>query len=85
MVPEDRKDEVRLVRRAAAAGGGGPGAGVVLDPESAETILHGQGEMHLRAAVERLSGGYGLKLTHASGRRSPTSETIRRRCTSMPG
>ncbi|WP_431270585.1 elongation factor G [Dankookia sp. P2] len=62
VVLEDRKDEVRLSGALQRLAEEDPALGVVLDPESAQTILHGQGEIHLRAAVERLSTALGVKL-----------------------
>ncbi|TDH63696.1 elongation factor G [Dankookia rubra] len=62
VVLDDRKDEVRLSGALQRLAEEDPALGVVLDPESAQTILHGQGEIHLRAAVERLSGALGIKL-----------------------
>jgi elongation factor G len=72
----DRKDDVRL--SAALQKLLEEDAGLVLrqDSELGETVLSGQGEMHLKAAMERLASAYGVKLT---GRRPRIGfrETIR--------
>ena len=47
------------------------------DAETGETVLCGQGEIHLKAAIERLARGYGLKLS-AARPRVGFKETIRR-------
>lgn len=58
----DRKDEVKLSAALAKAAEEDTGLRIVVSPETGETLLHGQGEMHLRVAVERLAGRYGLKV-----------------------
>lgn len=73
--PEDRKDEVKLGAALAKLVEEDPSLLVAQVAETGETVLHGQGEQHLRAALERLSAG--LKLaTHRP--RVPYRETIRR-------
>jgi elongation factor G len=62
VVLEDRKDEVRLSGALQRLAEEDPSLTVVLDPESSQTILHGQGEIHLRAALERLSAATGVAL-----------------------
>jgi elongation factor G len=50
---------------------------VVHDNETGETVLRGQGEMHLNAALERLAKSSKIKVT-TSRPRVPYRETIRR-------
>ncbi|WP_372619384.1 elongation factor G [Falsiroseomonas sp.] len=73
--PEDRKDEVKLAAALAKLVEEDPSLNVEQVAESGETILRGQGEQHLRAALERL--GAMVKLaTHRP--RVAYRETIRR-------
>jgi len=76
IAPEDRKDEVRLSAALQRLTEEDPALSVVQDPESGATVLAGQGEMHLRAALERLAANGGAKLKTA---RAPVAfrETIR--------
>jgi elongation factor G len=62
VVLEDRKDEVRMSGALQRLAEEDPALAVVMDPETSQTILHGQGELHLRAALERLSNSVGIKL-----------------------
>ncbi len=73
---EDRKDEVKLHGALQRLAEEDPCITVVHDPESSATVLHGQGEMHLLAAAERLRAA-GLKVAVAPPR-IPFRETIRR-------
>ncbi|WP_270934003.1 elongation factor G [Falsiroseomonas oryzae] len=73
--PEDRKDEVKLAGALAKLVEEDPSLVVEQAAETGETILHGQGEQHLRAALERLSAGAKIA-THRP--RVPYRETIRR-------
>lgn len=75
IAPEDRKDEVRLAAALARLTEEDPSLAVEQAPETGETILHGQGEQHLRAALEKLQGAVKLA-THRP--RVPFRETIRR-------
>ncbi|MBC4016521.1 elongation factor G [Siccirubricoccus deserti] len=77
ITPEDRKDEVRLSTALQRLADEDPALTVTLDPESAETILSGQGEIHLRAVLERLTASAGVKLK-AVRPQIPYRETIRR-------
>jgi elongation factor G len=76
IAPEDRKDEVRLSVALQRLAEEDPALAVSQDQESAATILSGRGEIHLRAALDRLAAG-GVKLRTA---RAPVAfrETIRR-------
>ncbi len=56
----DRKDEVRLTAAIARLVEEDPSLVFVQDQDSGEMRLFGQGEMHLRVAIERLSGRFGV-------------------------
>jgi elongation factor G len=73
---EDRKDEVKLHAALQRLVEEDPCITVAHDAEMAATVLHGQGEMHLNAALERLRAG-GLKVNVAPPS-VPFRETIRR-------
>uniref|UniRef100_UPI003BADA84C elongation factor G n=1 Tax=Stappia sp. TaxID=1870903 RepID=UPI003BADA84C len=60
--PIERRDEVKLTAALSRLGEEDPGLRVEHDEDSGETRLEGQGEMHLRVALERLSGKYGLSV-----------------------
>ena len=73
----DRKDDVKLSGALLKLTEEDPALSVVHDTDTGETVLRGQGEIHLNAVVERLSRNHGLKLTVAT----PSvayKETIRR-------
>jgi elongation factor G len=76
IAPEDRKDEVRLSTALQRLAEEDPALRVTQDQESAETVLAGQGELHLRAALERLAATSGVKL-QSQRPRLPYRETIR--------
>ncbi|MCO6416327.1 elongation factor G [Siccirubricoccus sp. KC 17139] len=65
LLPEDRKDEVRLSAALQRLAEEDPALGLSLDAETGQTLLSGQGELHLRAALERLAGMAGVKLKTA--------------------
>ncbi len=74
---KDRNDEVKLSAAFQKLADEDPAVRLDLDPETRETILWGQGEMHLRVALDRLRQKYRLELeTHAP--RTPYRETIRK-------
>ena len=60
--PIERRDEVKLTTALARLCEEDPGLRAFHDEDSGETRLEGQGEMHLRVALERLSGKYGLSV-----------------------
>ncbi len=65
---KDRKDEVRLAAAMAKLIEEDPSLAFVHDQERAELKLLGQGEMHLRVALERLSARFGVTVdTHKPG------------------
>jgi elongation factor G len=73
---KDRKDEVRLATAMAKLIDEDPSYAFTHDQEAAELKLHGQGEMHLRVALERLAARFGVNVeTHKPG--VPYRETIR--------
>jgi elongation factor G len=72
----ERKDEVKLSSAIAKALEEDPSLRVVHVQDTGETLMEGQGEMHLRVALERLTGKYGISIKT----REPTvpyKETIR--------
>ncbi|MCB1494267.1 MAG: elongation factor G [Bauldia sp.] len=72
----ERKDEVKLSSALAKAVEEDPSLRVSHVQDTGETVLEGQGEMHLRVALERLTGKYGISVdTHDP--RVPYKETIR--------
>jgi len=73
----DRKDEVKLTAAIAKLREEDPSLVFDQNAELQEMALEGQGEIHLKVAVERLESKYGLKLnTHRP--RVPYKETIKR-------
>ena len=76
LTPEDRKDEVRLSAALQRLAEEDPALSVSQDPESGATILAGQGEIHLRTAMDRLAAACGAKLRTARAP-VPYRETIR--------
>ncbi|MBN8872361.1 MAG: elongation factor G [Rhodospirillales bacterium] len=73
----DRKDDVKLSGSLQRLVEEDPSLLVAQDPDTGETVLHGQGEMHLLAAMEHLAKAFGLKVAT----RKPQvayKETIRR-------
>lgn len=71
-----RQDEVRLSSALAKLIEEDPALRMSQSQDSGETLLGGQGEMHLRVAKERLSGKYGIGIDTAEPR-VPYQETIR--------
>ncbi len=72
----ERKDDVKLSASLAKATEEDPSLAVSQNAESGETVLAGQGEMHLRVALERLTSRYGIKVA-TSEAAIPYRETIR--------
>jgi elongation factor G len=76
----DRKDEVKLTSAIAKLREEDPSLVFEQDAELHQMALLGQGEMHLRVAVDRLASKYGLKLdTHRP--QVPYKETIKKATT----
>lgn len=73
----ERKDEVKLTQALNRIVEEDPSLSLVLNQEIGEMVLWGQGEMHLRVALERLRRRYGV---HAETRRRQIAykETIRK-------
>jgi elongation factor G len=77
----DRKDEVKATAALARLMEEDPSLAVEHDAGTQQMVLAGQGEIHLKLVIERLTGKYGLGLsTHAPA--VPYRETIRRSATS---
>ena len=74
---KDRKDEVKLTSALAKLAEEDPSLKVEHTKDTQQMVLWGQGEMHLRVAVERLARKYGVDV-HVSPRQVPYKETIRR-------
>ena len=74
---QDRNDEVKLSGAIAKLVDEDPSLRFEQDPELQQTLLWGQGEMHLRVALERLRSKYNIGI---DGRppHTPYRETIRR-------
>jgi len=73
----DRKDEVKLTSALQKLAEEDPSLHVRHDPETHELVLSGQGEIHLKVAIERLNSKFGLKVTSRAPR-VPYRETIRK-------
>ena len=72
----ERKDDVKLSAALTKATEEDPSLAVRHSQDTGETLILGQGEMHLRVALERLSGKYGIGIrTHDPA--VPYKETIR--------
>ncbi|CAG0977035.1 MAG: elongation factor G [Rhizobiaceae bacterium] len=75
--PKERKDEVKLSAAMQRMGEEDPSLTFRHDQESAETVLSGHGEMHLRVIIERLEGRNQIPIeSHAPA--VPYRETIRK-------
>jgi elongation factor G len=74
---QDRKDDVKLSGALQKLCEEDPALAVEHSAETGETLLHGQGEIHLHAAVDRLARIYNLKVTTARPQ-VPFKETIRK-------
>ncbi len=75
---KDRKDDVKLSGALQKIVAEDPALGVVHVAETAETLLSGQGEIHLNAALERLASTYNLQIATAPPKIA-FKETIKRR------
>ena len=80
----DRKDEVKLTSSIAKLIEEDPSLSLEHNANTHEMVLWGQGEVHLRVALERLQGKFGV---HAKSqpRRIGYKETIRNRCSCAGG
>jgi len=73
----DRKDEVKISVAMAKLRNEDPSLILEQHPDLHEMVLRGQGEIHLKVSVERLSSKYGLSLNTAQPQ-IPYQETIRK-------
>ena len=73
----DRKDEVKLTGAIAKLVEEDPSLSLEHNQETHEMVLWGQGEMHLRVALERLPGKFGVH-ARSKPRHIAYKETIRR-------
>lgn len=76
VAPTERKDEVKLSAALHRMTEEDPSIIVSHRQETGETLIGGQGEMHLRVASERLTGKYGLAIETRPAT-IPYKETIR--------
>jgi elongation factor G len=77
VTPANRNDEVKLSAAFAKLLDEDPGLRVESDPDMHQTVLWGQGEMHLRVALDRLRTKYHVEVQGARPR-TPYKETIRK-------
>ena len=80
----DHKDDVRLSGALQKLVEEDSGLVLRQDPDMGETILSGQGEMHLKAAMERLATAFGVKVTRTA-RAFRSARPSAGRCTSTGG
>jgi elongation factor G len=73
----DHKDDAKLSGALQKQREADPTLTLEHEQDTGETVLHGQGEMHLTSTIERLSKDYGLKVTTHKPQ-VPFKETIRR-------
>ena len=76
VLPRERKDEVKLSASLTRIVEEDPSLSVVHSQDTGETLFGGQGEMHLRVALERLTGKYGITV-ETTKPQIPYKETIR--------
>ena len=76
IVPAERKDEVKLSASVGKISEEDPSIIIEHNQDTGETLLEGQGEMHLRVAIERLTGKYALNVVTREPQ-IPYKETIR--------
>ncbi|WP_316860264.1 elongation factor G [uncultured Cohaesibacter sp.] len=75
--PKEHRDEVKLHATLQKLAEEDPSLIIEQNQDSSETILRGQGEMHLRVALERLEGKYSINIdSHIPA--IPYKETIRK-------
>ncbi|HWY62307.1 MAG TPA: elongation factor G [Rhizomicrobium sp.] len=77
----DRKDEVKITAALARLMEEDPSLHVEHNAVTQQMVLAGQGEIHLKVAIEKLTSKYGLKLTTRAPA-VPYKETIRKPATS---
>jgi elongation factor G len=74
---KDRKDEVKLTSALGKLNEEDPSLRLQHAQDTHQLVLHGQGEMHLRVALERLKRKYGIE-AESRRRQTPYKETIRK-------
>jgi elongation factor G len=79
--PKARKDDVRLSAALRKLLEEDPSLSLHQDAESGEMVISGQGEMHLRVAIERLEGAKYQIAVERSAPSIPYRESIRRQAT----
>ena len=77
IAPADRKDDVRLSQSMAKLAEEDPTLQCAMNAETHELVLEGQGEVHLRIALDRMKRRYGVSVT-TSRPKSAYKETIRK-------
>jgi elongation factor G len=77
---KEKKDEVKLTSAIAKIVEEDPSIRYAHNAETGQMVLSGQGEMHLRVAVERLMRKYGVAID-SKARQVPYKETIRKSTT----
>jgi elongation factor G len=75
---KDRKDDVKLPAALQKLVAEDPGLGLVHDQATGETLLTGQGDIHLNTAIERVAANYNLQIATASPKIA-FKETIKRK------
>ncbi|WP_373235949.1 elongation factor G [Cohaesibacter celericrescens] len=75
--PKEHRDEVKLHATLQKLAEEDPSLLIEQNQNSGETILYGQGEMHLRVALERLEGKYSINI-ESQDPAVPYKETIRK-------
>lgn len=73
----DRKDDVRLSGALQRMTEEDPSLGVIMDAEASQTLITGQGDIHLHHAIERLGSVHGVKVNSVRPHVA-FKETIRR-------
>ena len=73
----ERKDEIKLTAALGKLIDEDPSLSLIHDRDVSQIVLWGQGEMHLRVALERLNRRFGIKAL-TSKRQIPYKETIRK-------
>lgn len=76
--PKDRKDDVKLPAALQKLTAEDPSLSIVHDHDTGETLLTGQGDIHLNTAVEHLAANYNIEVT-TSAPKIAFKETIKRK------
>ncbi len=76
----DRKDEVKVTAALAKLMEEDPSLALEHHPDTQQMVLAGEGEIHLKVAIEKLQSKYGLKLS-TKAPQVPYKETIRKSAT----